>query len=323
MGKLEVIETVIEKGVREGVEETVELSISKGGKAGIKQAMGESLEQYAKQVTPKMIESTLGYIPHQGFRSAAGGLTQSGLSGSLDIGLRRMAKAGFEAGEDGGVNALRQLAKLSDQAGLGLSPKQMVNMVAAALKVPPLEKAIRVGAFDTMLKAMRSADLGDDLLNAVVREGTESSLKALVLAPVRGIRNFSKALYVSFREGGLNPKNAYKSTKKVMGKVNRARLITYAGGGAAATILLGTGYLIWAGMQNVAPDSNEPDEDEAGDDVNTDPLVPASEGSLMGQALFGLGAVAVGGLVLYVVISSVGGSKKSKTPATSPTVVPA
>ena len=323
LGIGELVEASVKVGVREGVEESIELGITKGGKAGIKQAMGEGLEQYAKQVTPQMIESTLGYIPRQGFRSAAGGLTQGGLSGSLDIGLRRMAK---EGGEDGGAHALKQLAKLSDQAGLGLSPNQMVNMVAAALKVPSGNMAIRGFAFDGMLRAMRSVDLGDDILNAAVRESTESSLKALVLAPVRGIRNFSRALYSSFREGGLSPKNAYKSTKEVMGKVNRSRLITYAGGGLAASILLGTGYLIWSGMTNVAPDPNEPDEDASGgDSVNTDPLVPATEKSLMGQAVFGLGAVAVGGLLLYTVITMTGGKKKkSKTPeAISVDMVPA
>ncbi len=312
LGIGELVEAGVKVSVREGVEESIELGITKGGKAGIKQAMGEGLEQYAKQVTPQMIESTLGYVPRQGFRSAAGGLTQGGLSESLDIGLRRMAK---EGGEDGGIHALKQLAKLSDEAGLGLSDKQMVNMVAAALKVNTNTLAVKGLLLDGLVTAMRSVDLGDDVLNAVVREGTESSLKALVLAPVRGIRNFSKALYISFREGGLNPKNAYKSTKEVMGKVNRSRLITYAGGGLAASILLGTGYLIWAGMTNVAPDPNEPDEDASGgDSVNTDPLVPATEKSLMGQAIFGLGAVAVGGLLLYAVVSMTGGEKKSKKP---------
>ena len=321
LGIGELVETSVKVGVREGVEESIELGITKGGKAGIQQALGEGLEQYAKQVTPQMIESTLGYIPRQGFRSASGGLTKSGLSGSLDIGLRRMAK---EGGVNGPSHALKQLAKLSDEAGLGLSPNQMVNMVSAALKVPALDKAIRSSAFDAMIRAMRSVDLGDDILNAAIRESTEGSLKALVLAPLRGIRNFSRALYTSFREGGLSPKNAYKSTKEVMGKVNRARLITYAGGGLAASILLGTGYLIWSGMSNVAPDPNEPDEDASGDDsVNTDPMVPETERSLMGQALFGLGAVAVGGLMLYVVVTMVGG-KQSKQPApASPTATPA
>ena len=249
------IEQIVKRPVIQGIEEA--------GRVGIRESLEELAEQQIKNVTPQMFESIFGYAPRQGFKSAAGGLTRGGLTGSLDIGLRRVYK---EGGEDGAAQAIKALAKLSREAGLDLSDTQIVNVVAAALKVSVQPAGFRGFILDGMVVALRSADLGDDILNSVAREGTEASLNALVMAPVRGIRNFSKTLYGSFRAGGLSPKNAWKSTRQTMGKINRSRLITYAGGGLAASILLGTGYLIWTGMRSVAPDPNEPNGDEGGDE---------------------------------------------------------